>query len=88
MSLPTPLPLWPQKGERYVWEMLRPHAAQGVEVIDLHWNGNEWIVWTEGVTPCGERDGRRAWHTIDRFREACQPYRAVCEMLVQFGVAP
>src|SRR5262245_1613533 len=71
-------PEWPKIGERYVWEMLSPHAAFGVEVANVCWNGEAWLVETCGVLPSGERDrlGSHGWTHLARFQEACLPYRA------------
>lgn len=64
---------WPVVGESYVWECYKPHVAKGLIVTDVTWNGEEWMVECEGLTPAG--NGNKYYNDIRRFQEACLPFR-------------
>lgn len=69
-------PEWPKPGEHYVWEMLKPHAAIGILVVNVVWNGEEW--WVESQTyTMPYRDAKIIPNELSRFQEACLPYRAI-----------
>lgn len=77
----TAVPEWPKVGERYVWEMLKPHAAAGLIVTNVVWNDEEWMVECEALTVLNNPNGKKYWNTLERFHEACSAHRNIVEAL-------
>lgn len=67
----------PRPGTLWVWEPTLPHARAVLKVLEVKWNGEEWWVKTETLTPHKDTFGYHgldpnvAWNDLSRFWEAC-----------------
>jgi hypothetical protein len=56
----------PKVGTYWIWEPNKPHAYAHVEVVEVKWNGEEWMIGLRELT-----GDRIYWNDLDRFWEAC-----------------
>jgi hypothetical protein len=62
----------PQVGSQWWWEPEKPHARCLVEVIEVEFNGDEWIVWCIEPT---QSSADRCWNELPRWVEATVLHR-------------
>lgn len=63
----------PKVGTRWVWEINSPENRCMLSVIEVFWNGEEWMVRTQTLLPAREPGNIVHLNDISRFFEACVP---------------
>lgn len=72
----------PKPGSHWVWGLDKPHARALVQVVNVRWNGEEWLVETRSLLPVPVRrpaeieeafGERLDWNDLDWFLEMSRP---------------